>query len=240
MSEVLIMRDSYAGDVGDYAKFGALRRFSSKGLTIAINWYYVRDARESGRDGKFINYLRDINFSGYDDELFGILKNLTIDINKRDVRFLEKLNIGAKIFHADPVPNGRAERTLWHKRALDITSEAQIIFLDPDNGLASEKMTQNNACSIQHVLWNEIRDYYNRGQSVLLYQHRPRRERSEKLIDNIRKFNDNFLKASAFSYGDFSCCQNRYLFLFSHENHKFLADDLKDMEEKWNKTFRRK
>ena len=205
------MRDSYVGDVGDYAKFGLSRAFTAEKKTLAINWYYTPDLRDSGMEGKFIGYLRDQKFSEYDSELFKILTKSTLEKGERNIKSLEKLKIGAKIFHGDPVPGGGTKRKLWHQRALEATNDAEIVFLDPDNGLASEKMTQNNIFSVKHALWNEINDYYQRGQSVLLYQHRPRAKSREALIDDIRDFNKAFLKADALFYGDFSRCQNRYI-----------------------------
>ena len=33
------MQDRYAGDIGDFGKFGLLRALSSAGLSIGVNWY---------------------------------------------------------------------------------------------------------------------------------------------------------------------------------------------------------
>ena len=48
------MQDRYAGDIGDFGKFGLLRAICREGFRVGINWYYAEPmARESmNRDGE--------------------------------------------------------------------------------------------------------------------------------------------------------------------------------------------
>ena len=49
------MQDRYAGDIGDFGKFGLLRALSAAGLSIGVNWYRtIPPESELARDdGKY-------------------------------------------------------------------------------------------------------------------------------------------------------------------------------------------
>ena len=36
------LKNQYFGDVGDYGKYGLLRRIANNGIKIAVNWYLTR------------------------------------------------------------------------------------------------------------------------------------------------------------------------------------------------------
>ena len=48
------MQDRYAGDIGDYGKFGMLRALASEGLSVGVNWYLVETSQQeaSVNDGQ--------------------------------------------------------------------------------------------------------------------------------------------------------------------------------------------
>jgi len=60
------MQDRYAGDVGDFGKFGMLRCIENTGLRVGVNWYLVGDESHNN-DGKHIGYLEDDKYRGCDD-----------------------------------------------------------------------------------------------------------------------------------------------------------------------------
>ena len=52
------MQDSYVGDIGDFGKYGLLRKFQAFDITLAINWYRVIPKIQTiQNDGKYIDYL---------------------------------------------------------------------------------------------------------------------------------------------------------------------------------------
>jgi hypothetical protein len=55
------MQDRYAGDTGDFGKFGLLRQIAKTGLVIGLNWYrtYRDEEHILNKDGKHIAYLTD-------------------------------------------------------------------------------------------------------------------------------------------------------------------------------------
>ena len=67
------MQNKYAGDIGDFGKFGLLR-YLLKGtdLSLAVNWYLFPD--ENNNDGKHTHYLKKDKFEQFDSDLFHPLK----------------------------------------------------------------------------------------------------------------------------------------------------------------------
>jgi hypothetical protein len=60
------MQNRYAGDVGDFMKFGLLRHLAAPpeaggaGLSVGLNWYLAPD-EDHNADGKHIAYLDPSN-----------------------------------------------------------------------------------------------------------------------------------------------------------------------------------
>lgn len=120
------------------------------------------------------------HFRGYDDELLSALERVVAS-GRRDVRTLEA---------ASPVPNavcynatlyppgveGTIPRTAWHREALRILEQADLVFLDPDNGLIAKSVSRSSAKSIKYVIQEELQDYYRSGKSVIFYNHRCRQK----------------------------------------------------------------
>lgn len=195
-----------------------MRNISNTSLCLAINWYRVKPTKTNKQnDGKFINYLNQPEiYRKYDAELFDELFRIVIKEQQREVEEVEAIDIGATYFFSEEIPK---RRRMWHNQGLSKTQKANIVFLDPDNGLATGKMMKNGSYSAKHVLWNELKDYYDRGQSVILYQHRPQMTKGEVVIERITEFNRSYLMAD-FLFGlEFPKFTNRYYFFFCHNEH---------------------
>ena len=93
------MQDRYAGDVGDFGKFGMLRILENSGLKIGVNWYLVGDENHNN-DGKHIGYLENKKFKSCDEELLIALKNM-LKSGERSVKEIEKLDLlnAGKYYH---------------------------------------------------------------------------------------------------------------------------------------------
>lgn len=211
------MQDNYVGDVGDYGKYGLLRNVTAAGLRLAVNWYRVVPARPGKQgDGKFTTYLHDPGtYRQYDPQLFDCLSFLVK--TSRTIEAVEKSDILNAHFFTKPLTV--AGREQWHKAALETTNEADIVFLDPDNGLETVKMNQDGSAKEKHVTWQEIKDYYNRGQSVILYHHRPQANSKEVCVQKMLEFQSNHLKADGVLALEYFRFTNRYYFLFAHQAH---------------------
>lgn len=213
------MQDNYIGDIGDYGKYGLLRTVCAEGLSLAVNWYRVMPKKTGKQDdGKFINYLSKHQcYREYDPELFDRLHKIVLLDKDRCLERIERENMFDAVYFSDEVC---ADRAGWHCRALEITKAADVVFLDPDNGLETEKMFLTGSATDKHVRWMELKDYYARGQNVVLYQHRPQMMTKERCIENIMQYQKNFLLADHVMLLEFPKYTNRFYFMFLHDNAK--------------------
>lgn len=172
------MQDRYAGDIGDYGKIGLLRALQSQGLSVGINWYRVDPPEvEKKTDGTFKQadgkYLIPDALMICDEDLADILTGIAKSGN-RSVEALEKAGLvpGACYYHDFLTVD---QRTEWHEQAMKELKDTDIVFVDPDNGMLVRSVGKRSARSVKYMLYEEVRDYIRRGQSVLIYNHRSRK-----------------------------------------------------------------
>ncbi len=171
------MQNRYAGDVGDFIKLGLLRHLArgSPDLRIGINWYLASDENHNA-DGNHLGYLspgnrfarlRELDAALYD----GFSELVADDRSVERFRELGALYSDWQTFNA-PVPATRAPepRRDWHHAATEELKSADLIYLDPDNGLAWHRA----AITSKHALTSELLDYLAGGKSVIFYQHADR------------------------------------------------------------------
>jgi hypothetical protein len=60
---------------------------------------------------------------------------------------------------------------------LDEFADAELIFLDPDNGLEVKASPYGSRGSSKYLYWREVSAAFQRGHSLLIYQHFPRQKR---------------------------------------------------------------
>ena len=184
------MQDRYTGDVGDFAKYGLLRRLlqpSSSGqeLRLAVLWYLIDD-EDSNSDGKHVSYLRDNRMRPCDPALHDRLK-LLVDSGNRNVSGLERSGVlppERTVFFSVRLPSLRSRRQggvsaidarrRWFVSALEASRAADLVFLDPDNGLEVASVPRSAAKASKYVYLDEVRCIAERGQSLLIYHHHNR------------------------------------------------------------------
>ncbi len=191
------MQDRYAGDIGDFGKFGLLRAFRRNGLEIGVNWYKTEpldeERREDGsfrqRDGR---HLIPNQYAVCDWTLAEALSKIARS-ETRSVAKLEKAGLipGAVYYPEIVTVKGRGA---WHQGALEALQGADLVFLDPDNGLLVKSVGRGAVRSVKYVFYEEAADYVRRGQSVAVYNHRGRK-RPGKYFEEIR---DSFAASEAF------------------------------------------
>lgn len=229
------MQDNYVGDIGDYGKYGLLRAICSERLSLSVNWYKVVPKTVGKQDdGKYINYLNlpEI-YRAYDPELFDALHNMVCIQKNRSVQRIEQEGLFPAIFFSDEIGINRKN---WHHNAQSRTAGTDVIFLDPDNGLETFNMFQKNNATDKHVKWAELKAYYDRGQSVVLYQHRPQMTPKEKCIEGVIQFQKSFLNADNVMLLEFPKYTNRFYFIFLHnEQHAAFQKICDRMVDKWGR-----
>ncbi len=170
------MQNRYAGDIGDYGKLGLLRSLSRTGLRIGVNWYLTPDEDHNG-DGRHTDYLRDDSFRSFDEELWRKLREI-VDSGQRSVAALENADLLDAAYYHEVLDLGKTTdrssvREKWHSDALARLADADIVFLDPDNGLMV-KSAEKTARANKYVTLKEIEEYCEQGASVIWYQHKAR------------------------------------------------------------------
>jgi hypothetical protein len=178
------MQNRYVGDVGDFAKYALLRSISQgspDALRLAVIWYlYPNEIHNS--DGRHVGYLRSESYRALDPELHTAMIRL-VGCAKRSVAEVRKAALlpPGTIFFEEPTVSdlgsvvssrGReAFRMEWFSRAQTATMGADIVFLDPDNGIEIRSVPKGAARAGKYVFWNEIEALWTRGQSLVIYHH---------------------------------------------------------------------
>jgi len=166
------MQNQYTCDIGDFGKYGLLRALTRDGLGLGVNWYLAPDEAHKP-DGRKISYLdrsaRNLRqLAICDPALYDALERLVRE-GKRQVAAIAAAGIlprGTAFF--DEIIPADDSRRAWHARALKATAGRDIVFLDPDNGIASGAGATG---SRKHAGLDEIADYARRGQIVIVYHH---------------------------------------------------------------------
>jgi hypothetical protein len=190
------MQDKYTGDIGDFGKYGLLNeicRKSNWGVRLGINWFFVTKEEKGGGDGKYIDYLRSENKDAKKywecfPELYDRLKSMVYCRRKRSIQEIEKGLILPKetVFYSEPIPYSsinpfkrEEDRENWFEESLTKLKNADIIFLDPDNGIQTDKVKKAQIKAIKYVFKDEIKQYYELGKSLIIYTHRDRKPEPE-------------------------------------------------------------
>ncbi len=149
------MRDQYAGDISDFLKFAFLRALAGTNRTLGVAWYYVH-GHDGRSDGQHIEWRGETKWQSLDAQLYVALSELP----ERSVAALEGVSIlpNDTLFHRVPMPS-RSERGEWSKEKRAALDGADLIFLDPNNGLGDE--------TVKHATFSELRLCGSRDEQSL-------------------------------------------------------------------------
>ena len=184
------MKDQYAGDVGDFGKFGLLRALVSGAdggpeFRLGVIWYLTPDDNSS--DGRHTSYLRDSKEREYrscDPHVYDRLRAVVREDRRSvagmvqdgvlppDTLFYTKL----LSFSGIPLAQRLRVRERWASGAYETMGAAQLVFLDPDNGLAPPSWRPRSKTAPKHAPLPEIEPLMARDRSVVIYHHLSMRE----------------------------------------------------------------
>ncbi len=215
------MENRYVGDVGDFGKYGLLKALClpSKvpggcNLSLGVVWYLVPDEPKIG-DGKHIRYLKDSPnnlrlYRSCDPGLYDSLRDIVCG-HRRRVSAIRKEGIfpPGTVFYEVPLtfesmpgigPNQRdrrlAYRSEWGRQALDQVTGCDLVFIDPDNGLAVGSTAKHHKRGPKFAFIDELSPYLEKGQSLVIYQHISRRGTAESQVERWLSRLDSELKGS--------------------------------------------
>jgi len=188
------MQDRYAGDLGDYLKFGLLRWLAPLGVPTSprfgVVWYRTADETHNA-DGKYITYLDPSHPSS------GHFRELDADLYDRLARVVAGERSTARLAGAGLLDAGtrffgdlldfadlpvtaqaarQARRQSWLQRAMAATSGCDLIFADPDNGIraAAHRVPAYRTKAVKYAYLDELAAFAGRGQSLVVYHHADR------------------------------------------------------------------
>ena len=190
------MQDRYAGDVGDFGKYGLLRRLCGPDkhgptLRLGVLWYRFEDATPG--DGRYVSYLESPRAQEYrscDPDLFQQMR--AIVHGERSIAAVETsgaLPPGTAFFghklafgRNEPRTSRALKRREWLEAGLRALAHADLVFADPDNGLEIPSVGRLRAKGPKYVYYDDLRECWARGQSLVVYQHIARTGTAEDQI----------------------------------------------------------
>lgn len=188
------MQNRYAADVGDFGKFGLLRALagvvgSGDGARLSVGVVWYRPSVETGPPGDgskraYPDISRRQPYEECDPELFARLQEIS-DTDRKLTAIGDSGILGgdpADFYNrAIEVPERhwsrdkrRDTRADWWEQALECVEDKQIVFLDPDNGLAPGSVPATRKAATKYAyLQEEIASLLalDRAPVIVVYHH---------------------------------------------------------------------
>ncbi len=185
------MKNQYIGDINDFRKYGLLRILSREGkLKIGVCWMLTDS--DASRDGNALGYLaKPQRWKMFDPALFDALKAAVILDKERTVGRIKNAQILPRAkFYPQLLQANLGKRDQYFQKVFKVFAGCDLLFFDPDNGLEvkSVPMGRNNSC--KYLYWPELKNTYERGHSVLVYQHFPRKDRVQFITQKTQEIMD--------------------------------------------------
>ena len=169
------MQDRYAGNIGDFGKL-ALLRCLTEGRRLAVCWYLCNGERDDERNDRSFDYLkRPDEFRHLAPDIFDALSKILAQGcgGSRSVAALEASGLlPDAIFHRTQVPRPLVLRPQWSDELIAAVSDADLVFLDPDNGI------QGTRLGPKHVALSELAAL-RRPDRVIVFAQRQTGRRSQ-------------------------------------------------------------
>jgi hypothetical protein len=173
------MQDRNIGNIGDFGKF-ALLRHVREGRRLAVCWYRTSEGREVPRSQSYFAYLqRPDEFRHLAPAIFDQLRSIVIDNQDRPsgIVALEASGLlGDCRFHHEELPASRRLRRKWRERLIQTVEDADLILLDPDNGIEGTRLTA------RHAALSEIAALRRQGRTLMIMQQQTGRRSEVRFI----------------------------------------------------------
>lgn len=234
------MKNQYVGDIGDYGKYSLLRAFINSGVKIGINWYLTEN--DDSNDGKFTDYLKKKDeYRRYDQDIFDVIKKIAPKKNKSVMDIQNSGILPGTIFYSDMLnPVGtptdrRKTRERWFEESIHALEDADLIFMDPDNGLLEDNNASKRGAE-KYVLPDEVEQYFNAGHNVVYYCHKGRRNVSQWFDHKSLMFNlIPEAKPAVLTFHKGS--QRSYIFLIHDEDFEKYRSIIDKFTRRWSGIF---
>lgn len=165
------MQERYLGDSHDFLKYALLRHLhDALGSRLGVNWYLTRPEevdRPGNNDGEKRHHLKGGVWQEADPELFTLIHGFEEPAARRlsNIADWELLPKGTVYFDEQVAATGRKQ---WHQRGVAGLADADLVFLDPDNGFEVKSMSSRT--QPKYALYSEVAAYLGAGQAVIAIQ----------------------------------------------------------------------
>ena len=231
------MKNQYVGDINDYKKYGLIRVLAGDGehaFRVGVFWMLTED--DERNDGNILEYLNDpIRWQHYDLPLFTKLHSIIHTHRKRTVSLVQKLGILPNATFVDKLLSDDVKlRKNDFSSALDSFNGHEIIFFDPDNGLEIKSKPLGRKNSNKYLYFPEVMEAFDRGHSLVIYQHFPFITRDLYINDRIRQLREATNSSMVFSVSTSRVC----FFIVSQPNHiQHFKNRLDVLRNRWGSQF---
>ena len=211
------MKNKYFGDINDYKKYGILRALTGLGkIQTTVCWILTED--DDSHDGHRISYLsKPDEWRNHDPEVFDHLQVQVVKNQKRSVKAIEQTNVLPNCcFYSEILKDDVETRNQFFKGLLRFAKDSDLIFFDPDNGLEVKSVPLGKKNSSKYLYWEEVKEAYSAGYSLLIYQHIPRKPRNLFIQQLVAKFRTIVGVQNVLSF----CTSHVVFFLLPQKNHE--------------------
>ena len=171
------MKDHYVGDINDFKKYDLLDNIRKVlGKRILVVWM------KTTSDGSKTDYLKNELYKAHNESLYNDLSKILRD-NTRTIRHAKEIGVlkGCQFF-SKPLTNHQKERKVYFEEVSKLADGADLVFFDPDNGIAPNQKGKKYR---EYIYWDEIQEIWRQKKDILLYQHFPH-EKREVFIEKIK------------------------------------------------------
>ncbi|MEM6484425.1 MAG: hypothetical protein AAF662_05515 [Pseudomonadota bacterium] len=180
------MKNQYLADINDFKKYGLLRSIlAATNWKLTVAWMLTPD--DGSTDGAKRAYLdQPQRYRKHDPELFDRLSEVAGRERPTVAEIREAGVLDGAVLLEDVLPATAGTRARWLKALLERSSDSDIVFLDPDNGIEVKSVAFGGRNAHKYVFWRELEAIWGLGKSLFVYQHFPREERRSYMTRMIR------------------------------------------------------
>ena len=142
------MKEQYVGDVNDYRKYALLRHLAQAGgVRVGVCWMLTPpDA------GNLRHYVKDPDkWQRYDPQLFDKLQAIIEQEEVSRLVAIESAGVIPGALFFNQLLTNKTERKAYFEDALHHLSESDVVFFDPDNGVAPAKAREQTRRSSKFI-----------------------------------------------------------------------------------------
>ena len=178
------MHIRHIGGIGDFGKFALLRHLMQN-RRLAVCWYLTGAGDGMRGQDKYFDYLgRPGEFRHLAPELFDQLAELVA--GRRAVAdpltALQRSGVLENaVFLRQEVPKKASLRPLWAEWVVNSVNGANLVFLDPDNGIQGQRLTH------RHVAFAEIAALRQKDRVLIIGHHQSGRKGEVKYLADQMK-----------------------------------------------------